>query len=315
MNARENEERKKQALRFFDYAENPIKDWIAQFLDRDPTQVFDKYEDQSDVISLTVEDKHYLVYLSQNPPNITTCKKRALDKEAMDALEKELNNPEAKVENIYKEVESLTAFVLPEKPKTNKGQNEYFKILTALSMMQDAIYNVYPFVAKSLYQLNTNNAEQKIDNPFDDVVPIFDPDDKTFVLAKINKYHYQKEYANHQIIECTKQLKKIADGVKDPRFDKANLPMLEENKNKILKIRADEIEKHNKITFDMINEQQVLCNEANKKLNHHRLYIVLEERNVEDNDLMMKRLPEIGDKYEDLEEESLIEKFKKQNNI
>lgn len=310
MNSKDDQERKQQVIRFFDYAENPIKEWIGKQLQRDPAQIFDKYSSESDVISINVAGEQYLVYLSTDPTLVEYMKKQRQPNQ---------NNTEHAAE--LPDIKSYTAFVLPEQPINNQDQNDYFKLYRACSTMQDAVYSVYPFIVKTLFQttpvsdVDKSPAESKVENPFDDVIPLYDEQDKCFRFIMINRHHYLKEQASYQVIECSKQLARIAEGIKHPQFNPENLPKLEENKQKLLKLREEQILKHNNISQEMIDAQQLICNETNKKFGDNKLYITLDHNRISNEDQMMKRLPNLGDKFEDLDDDDLIDKFKKEMGV
>ena len=315
MNSQDDQERKKQVIRFFDYAENPIKEWIAKQLQREPEQIFDKYSNESEVISINVMGEQYLVYLSTDPP-------------LTEYMKKQHRPPNQKDEPALPDVKSYTAFILPEQPINNKDQNDYYKLYRACSTMQDAVYSVYPFIVKTLFQtapiygnnskvnsVDNSPAESKVENPFDDVIPLYDEQDKCFRFIMINKFHYMKEQASYQVVECSKQLARIAEGIKHPQFNPENLPKLEENKQKLLKLREEQMLKHNSILQETIDAQQVICNESNKNFGQNKLYITLEHNKISNEEQMMSRLPKLGDKYEDLDDDNLIDKFKKEMNV
>ena len=58
------EEKKKWAMKYFDYAESTVKEWIADFLEEDPNCLFDEYNEETDVISTKENNKIYTFYLS-----------------------------------------------------------------------------------------------------------------------------------------------------------------------------------------------------------------------------------------------------------
>jgi hypothetical protein len=334
--SQEQKERQRQAMKFFDYAENPVKEWIAEYLNKTVEEVFDLYQNESDVISIESNKKHYLVYLSSTPNEFTYHTKKVLDRVATENKikafkEENKDTPDLKMDHkdfmVYKEVQSKTAFVIPDQI-VKSDTNEYFKLYQASSMMHDAVYNVYPFVVKTIFKkdktvpVNVSDAvdetaeSDKNTNPFDDVTPIYDPTDRCFEFKMINRYHYLKEQANHQILECTNQLTRINEGIRNPQFNPENLPKIEENKQKLFKIRDTNIETFNKITQDMIDERQKVCDEVNDRFaTLNKLYIVLECNTVQDEEQKMKRLPVIGEKFTSPDDESVIDKFKKEMNI
>lgn len=334
--SQEQKERQQQAMKFFDYAENPIKEWIAEYLNKTVEEVFDLYQNESDVISVEANKKHYLVYLSTSPNDFTVHTKKVLDRNATeqkikDFKEENKDNPDVKIDYkdfmVYNEVQSKTAFVIPDQV-VKSDTNEYFKLYQACSMMHDAVYNIYPFVVKTIFKndkntpVNVSDAtdasanSNKNTNPFDDVAPIYDPSDRCFEFKMINRYHYLKEQANHRIVECTNQLTRINEGINSPQFNPENLPKIEENKQKLFKIRDAEIEIHNKISKEMIDEQQKVCDEVNNRFaSLSKLYIVLECNTVQDEEQKMKRLPVIAEKFTSPNDETTIDKYKKEMNI
>lgn len=55
--------------KFFDYAESPIKEWIASYLKQEVTEVFPDYVDEADIIGFMSKKKHYKAYVVPMPPD------------------------------------------------------------------------------------------------------------------------------------------------------------------------------------------------------------------------------------------------------
>ena len=53
--------------KFFDYAESPIKEWVAGYLKKEVTEVFPDYVDEADIIGFMYKKKHYKAYIVPMP--------------------------------------------------------------------------------------------------------------------------------------------------------------------------------------------------------------------------------------------------------
>lgn len=67
------EEQKKWSMRFFDYAEAPIKEWLAEYLEEDVECLFADYKEHSDVLSVESDGDQYTFYITphKNPDEKT----------------------------------------------------------------------------------------------------------------------------------------------------------------------------------------------------------------------------------------------------
>jgi hypothetical protein len=109
------EEKKAWAMRFFDYAETPIKEWVSSYLEEDMETVFPDYTADSDIISIQEDNgTHYNVYLTPFPTTI----------------------------------KDGTAFIV-EKNIFNTSE----KLKKAASLLFDAVYAVYVPVIKSMVNM------------------------------------------------------------------------------------------------------------------------------------------------------------------
>jgi hypothetical protein len=128
------EEKKAWAMRFFDYAEAPIKEWISSYLEENVETIFPDYSADSDIISIQEDNgTHYNVYLTPFPTII----------------------------------KDSTAFVI-EKDKFNTSE----KLKKAASLLFDAVYAVYVPVLKSM--VNMGHRMEDIFPKFNDVQMYFE---------------------------------------------------------------------------------------------------------------------------------------------
>jgi hypothetical protein len=90
----------------------------------------------------------------------------------------------------------------------------------------------------------------------------------------------------------------------------------DEIRAKIAEIEKKAMIDHNAITLDQIAAQQVICDVTNETLKQApRLCIVLKKGKHLNEEHIMQRLPEFGLKYQDPDEETLVDKMKKEHNI
>ena len=57
------EDEKKWAMKYFDYAEDAIKEWISLQIKEEISIVFDDYKNSTDVITTEIDDIYYTLYL------------------------------------------------------------------------------------------------------------------------------------------------------------------------------------------------------------------------------------------------------------
>lgn len=251
------EEKASLMMKFFDYAECPIQEWIAEYLQTDVSEVFPDYQDNSDVLGFQCEinNKHYEGFLVVM---------------------------EASTDNY------VDKYVL--------GRSEKYK--KTCSMLFDAVHQVFPAVVSTV--------SEKYKDKLKGFRPLFDNNTMSFGLYRINQSVSELQVA----VEAKRQL----------------LPYLmnhnEEFDEKVIKDIKDNIEKCDKViernTKDVLDAEEIQCKELNEKLKEYtRLYIAVEES--EDafipTDASLSRLPVFGLSYQDPDEETLIDKLKKEMNV
>jgi hypothetical protein len=63
-------EKHKWKLKYFDYGETPIKEWVAETLGEDVDTIFEDYVEDSDVLSVECQGKFYTFYLAIFPATV-----------------------------------------------------------------------------------------------------------------------------------------------------------------------------------------------------------------------------------------------------
>ncbi len=251
------EEKTAILMKFFDYAESVIQEWIAKYLDINIDELFSGYQDNSDVLGFQSENdnKHYEGYL---------------------------------VVMEFDEEESYVDSDMLEKSEKYKK---------TCSMLFDAVHHVFPAVVNTV---NKNYKEQ-----LKKLRPLFDNTTMSFRLYRINQSAMELQMA----VEAKKQLSSFIIN-RPEEMDEETFKSIKENISKCEKT----IEKNTKEILD--NEEQE-CQYLNEKLKKtDRLYIVIDEaEECNPTDESLSRLPIFGLAYQDPDEETLIEKLKKEMNV
>ncbi len=197
------------------------------------------------------------------------------------------------------------AYVVPMPPDTNvlipSGLLENNpNARKACSILFDAVREVFLAITGSI-----EDAKHEYLKGF---MPYFDETKMAFRLKRVNRKAMQLQAANNQ----RKQL---------DQFLSANdyKAMTEEQKNLIHENISKLNEIFNLITKETMDEEEKLCEESNKKTEvYDRLYMVIEELDPDDSELeneSLKRLPNFGLQYQDPEEDTYIDKLKKEYDV
>jgi hypothetical protein len=250
------EEKAKLLMKFFDYAESPIQEWISEYLEVDVKELFPDYQDNSDVLGFQCEvnGNHYEGYLVSMEAG-DDC---YVDKELLNISEK------------YKKT---------------------------CSMLFDAVHQVFPAVVGTI--------KEEYKKQVSSIRPLFDNSNMSFKLHSIN----QSAAALQVAVEAKKQLMPF---LMNPggQFDIDTMNNIRSDINKCEKV----IESHTK---EMLDRDEDKCKSINLNLEKfNRLYIAVEESDeYQPTDASLSRLPVFGLSYQDPEEESLVDKLKKQMEI
>jgi len=242
------EERANFINKFFDCAEAPIKEWLAEYVEKDVLDVFPDFKDVVDVIGFQHDDKHYNAYLVAMPSG----------------------------------TDSLV-------PKSLLLTNE--KAKKACSMLYDAVLQVFMAVV--------NSSTETI---FKSLIPRFDESKMAFYLTRVNLKAMQLQTANQQNVQIRKFLEESKESI-TPEHEEALINTLKQ---------IAEIFKTN--TKEILDAEEKACVAENKaNTNKPWMHIVVEEANELDESL--KRLPTFGLQYQDPDEETYIDKLKKEYDV
>jgi len=173
------------------------------------------------------------------------------------------------------------------------------KTRKACSILYDAVYKVFPSVAPT--------CSDEYLNMVVGLRPIFDEKTMSFKLFRINGKSAQLQLALEQKYKIMELLSKSESELTIDQ--KAGID------NSLKKI--DDIIKNN--TKQVLDDDELICNLTNNKLEtYDKLYIVVEEcdeNNQENMETSMRRLPVFGLSYQDPDEETYIDKLKKEYTI
>lgn len=268
------EERWKLSMKFFDYADNPIKEWIAHYLAQEPNDIFDDYSTASDVIVISIDGVSYSVYLSPFPGNLASDTAFHFDPARL------------------KETENLRS---------------------ATSVLFDAVFTVFPAIINSQKTDGNAHAvkQQLLDvHPkFHNDSMSF-----SLEMVNRAKYEYEREKENllktyttlNQVKEKLESFKHSDERdllAKNPTV-KSKKAMVESGEELATRMQAD-LEKL-ALKVNAISQENILANEKqcdavneNLRARNCRLYMVLEENVNACDDVFIKKLPVIGGRYED----------------
>ena len=242
-----------------------------------------------------------------------------LDEEADDIFRGDMDGTSDTVSVKYKGstyVFSLTCYpeddyVFPLKPEEIKES----KVLSqAFSTVWNAVNMVYPPIVKTMTRLN-----HKVANLF----PYFDQTRHCFVMRMVPVQERQKSV----LVKALKQLdveyqkvrdfkkKKADDEKKTTKEEQENINNIEQT---VVKEKLRIGKELSKFSDTDLEAEKLVCDEYNAVKNRKGLYVYLEIDVVPEADKVnFKHMPVIGNgsKYQDAEDDSLVEKFKKEDGV
>lgn len=273
--AEEHEEKQRQHLKYFDYAELPVKRWVASYLRQPPELLFDKMTDLQETDGIIFENagKYWKLYLEP----------RNLDGPAFD-MKPWLNNQ--KLNNAVKMI--LDAFQLvyiPVVMTTNYTNNTcetsddiklYMDLVAPKFDPKNMCVEFMPVSQEEMKFLGLKNRLLSLDNSLEQIQKIME--------KKLDLNN--PEILKHYNIMKDEQPKIIAEKAK---------------------LEAD----LSKINHELIRTQKAKLPEISARLeNQKKLYIVLEEyqHNI-NNEFVQKRLPVFGSQYTEPGDESWLKEL------
>lgn len=280
-------EQKKWAMKYFDYADIPIKEWISAVLDEDANHLFDDYEDDdndTDLLNIKDEnDRTFSFYLTAFPEN---------DKKTF----------------------ALTPDEIKDSPKLSR----------AMKLMFDSVYTVFPPVVKTMSNMN---------HKMEDVFPVFDDKYHAFKLTKLNGLAHKRMalmknmdqiiYQFGQLKEKTQALDNMIKQAEEKKDDEVLMDLKQkkeqsdELEQKLQTMAQDTESQINEITKEKMELSQQECDGMNKLLEDApMLYLCCEmDKDNISTEVKLRGMPEFGVPFQDPDEESYVDKYKKEHGI
>jgi len=171
------------------------------------------------------------------------------------------------------------------------------KARKACSMLFDAVQKVFSAV--------TSTVAENYKDPVQDVVPMFVEEKMAFHLWRINRKAMQLQAASEQ----NNSIRNYLENTKE-ELSPENKEALQNTMKVIKKVFEEN-------TQAVLEEQEVICKALNERIKSYTwLHIVIEksdENKTEHISESMKRLPTFGIPFHDPEEETLIERLKREH--
>lgn len=247
------EEKYRWAMKYFDYAEQPIKQVLSRYM-ADKHGVDCPTDCEYDVLGFEQSGQSYKMYLSTDGT------------EAMTMTDHEL------------------------------GTNP--KIQEAAAILYKAMQTAFMPVLNTIYGGNS----QEIKDDISHLTMKFDETGNCFYLQKINRLAMEQQQISNMILDILNEENK--HGPSHP------------NAQKLGEYKLELITRYNKINQDTVDYRQNIADAFNSNVvnQQYRVYMCLSQV-AEQGDLAMKRLPSFGMPYQDPDEETELDKFKKENAV
>lgn len=257
--AEQQEEKKQRELKYFDYAESAVKEWIALYVKQPVQSIFDDYKHQKDVIVTESNNTYYTACVDATPfvdPN-----------------------------------DDLTVTINPSFLEKNPN------LAKALAMLFEAVYVTYGPIVHTMLQYREKMT---------DIFPKFDQHNMCFGFVMVNRKDIERNQCIEYLLKINQQLEQLSTvNATD------NTPATDSLKNQLLTLRTDYITKVNTYSIEDIQAYEQVCNSVNNNLaNAPKLYLVVEKNVKQSDETIAKRLPEIGARYTDPDEKTIIDQLK-----
>lgn len=230
-------EKKRWGLKYFDYAETPIKELIAKSLNYDPDKLFTDYDNHRDVLSVQDKGRNYSFYFTANPKEFT-----------FEIKEKTIKNSMVLKKAINKMFEAVT-IVWPRVVMAMQDMNSHMDGVMPVPTYRDKTFSLILFnktfnnrnkllselksAGKELDRVNENLYGQNIKAPSQEVL-----------IEKIDKLKELRDKLIKLKAKICEDLNKITDD------------MIEENRKICVKVNKK---------FADDGHMLYLCSEINKK--------------------------------------------------
>jgi hypothetical protein len=180
-------------------------------------------------------------------------------------------------------------------------------IRKAASLLYDSVQNVFTPVitASTIADLNLRKKTMLM-------APLLNEAEMNFRIVYINKLDIEIKNYDQQLSGIGFQIKRLSDPTKIKAEGKEKAKEL---LDKLFKMQADCLAKRNAIDKEELKKIDSECKDFNSEIEAYpRLYMVFEQNNAGDMKLLNNRLPQIGTAYQDPDEETFVDKFKKEFN-
>jgi len=161
----------KWAMKAFDLAENPIKEWIAQYLEEEVHTVFDDYNDYADILNIQINDKNCSLYLTSYPEIKNTFQLNLSEYSHSEDLKSAIDILYNAVYTVYLAIIKTMAIdknklenIIPKFDRTNMYFNLF--MINPFAIKKSQIQQNLIKIHQELKKLNQANDEQKKSNEF-----------------------------------------------------------------------------------------------------------------------------------------------------
>lgn len=185
------------------------------------------------------------------------------------------------------------------------------EVRKACSMLFDAVQMVMPSV------LHTSDKEFA-----DDLKGLhfqFDEDTMSFGLIVVNTAQYKKVMSVQHYQQVMQIKGSLEAKLNEPNTDENNISEIKKQLVKVEELIIKAKSSYEEISNEDIEKEDERCKFVTEKLKlANKLYIVVEELDSNDVDAMnegLKRLPMFGTTYQDTEDESFVDKLKKEYDL
>lgn len=197
------EDEKKWAMKYFDYAEDAIKEWISLQIKEEISIVFDDYKNSTDVITTEIDDIYYTLYLTPFPEKIENDTAFLIDKNLFQTLPK----LQTAVSKLFHSVYVVYAPII----KTMTHMWHHFEDVFP-EFNEDKFY--FTFKMANGFKIKRDQLYQKIFKIQDQFKLIYDKTDTKFDELKKQLLDLQNETLN--------DLNKITDDIVEIQDKKCN---------------------------------------------------------------------------------------------
>jgi hypothetical protein len=278
--AAQEEEKKKLIDDFFNYAEVPIQEWLAEYLGENVEAVFPDYTDNSKDIGFQSDGKYYIAYYTTMGPD-----------EPSQVPKELLNNEQGR--KACSMLFDAFQMVMPNVVQT--ADKEYADGLKGIHFKFDESR-----MAFELAIMNTSKCR------------------KIMLIQQRQKLLHINTALEAKLAELNNPTSEVTAGASITDIDALKKEITDQQKqiDELLNKSSVALDA---ITDKEMSDEDARCETVAKTLpEKNKVYIVVEESDPDDEEVQaqsMQRLPVFGLAYQDTEDETFTERLKKQYNM